>query len=585
MMNKQLLFFVSMILLVSFVLSVSYSDPTVCCEVNLNGNLCVNEDSSDKCNSSFMYSPTACSSTSYCKLGTCYDTKQGICMGRTPKATCEDQGFVWDERDESQIPQCQLGCCLVSNEVAFTTLTRCRKISEDYGIPINYRSDISSELECVSLALGQDEGACVFESDSQPMCKRTTREECDALDEINLPGEAVNTNPLDGVEKTFYNDVLCSSPSLGNICTPQASTGCYDGQVYWYDSCGNKENVVSTFTLNDGVLRDELSANQGEEGYYLIREPGDYWEGACDVFEGTICDVMDRPDTFVQHECRTTFCDASDETGRTVRLNGESWCVSDGNLETFYTAGAQSAGSRSYRKMCIDGRVITEPCDAYRGKICYEGVIDISNWTSDNDYFNKKEYSSAACVVNRWQDCIMVDNQEDCENIYQRDCTWVESPPTGISLATGENGGVCLASYSPGTKFWESSGEDQCSLGSATCVVEYEASLWNDIAHIFNKERRNEAFEEAALNGGAITNIECIDGTWEQNMNVVCASLGDCGGNVNYNSVMGSGGYQIKEYEFFRTGEEQKANFTLRNTDYRTVMQKINGGLLGLNDE
>lgn len=569
-MKKIFFFFLGLLFSFSFVFATSYSDPTVCCEVNLGGSVCVNEAESNMCNDSFMVSPTACSSTSYCKLGTCYDTKQGICMGRTPKATCEAQGFVWDERDESQIPQCQLGCCLVSNEVAFTTLTRCRKISEDYGVPINYRSDVQTEFACVSLALGQDEGACVFESDYQVMCKRTTRDECSAMDEINYISENENRSPLESVKKTFYLETLCSSPGLGTICTPQASTGCYDGQVYWYDSCGNRENVVSTDTLKkgDGVLRDEISANQGSDsGYYFMTEPNNDWFGACDVFEGTICDLMDRPDTFVQHECRTTFCDASDETGGTVRLNGESWCVSDGNLETFYTAGAQSAGSRSYRKMCIDGRVITEACDAYRGKICYEGTIDISEWTSNNDYFNKQEYSSAACVVNRWQDCIMVDNREDCENIYQRDCTWVESPPTGISLATGENGGVCLASYSPGTKFWESSGEDQCSLGSATCVVEYEGKLWRT---------NDEKFVEKARD---IVNSECLTDEWVQDMNAICASLGDCGGNVNYDGQPGFGGYEVKDYEFFREGDEQTENFTLRDLNENTIMQKINQGL------
>ena len=140
-----------------FVSAESYSEGTVCCEVSNNG-ICVNEESIDLCSSENLSSYTSCDSTSYCKLGTCYDSDEGICMTRTSKAVCEAQGFVWDERDESQIPQCQLGCCLISDQVAFTTLTRCRVISNDFGIPINSRSDIDSELECVALALRQDEG-------------------------------------------------------------------------------------------------------------------------------------------------------------------------------------------------------------------------------------------------------------------------------------------------------------------------------------------------------------------------------------------------------------------------------------------
>jgi len=32
-----------------------------------------------------------------------------------------------------------------------------------------------------------------------------------------------------------------SSVSLGGCCTPNSSKSCYDGDVYWYDSCGNRE--------------------------------------------------------------------------------------------------------------------------------------------------------------------------------------------------------------------------------------------------------------------------------------------------------------------------------------------------------
>ena len=561
-----------------FVSAESYSDGSVCCEVGIEGGVCVNGDSMDDCNPNNLSSYTSCEATSYCKLGTCYDSDEGICMARTSKAVCEEQGFVWDVRDESQIPQCQLGCCLISTEVAFTTLTRCRTISQDYGIPISFRSDVDSELACVSLALGQDEGACVYESDYQLMCERTTRDECDALGSVEYyDGEDVTLNPLEDVEKTFYKDVLCSSDKLGTICTAQASTGCYDGQVYWYDSCGNRENVVANASNKDG-LRDSISANVGDaSGYSFITEPEEDWYGACDVFEGTTCDDMDNPGKFVQQECRDTYC--IDDEGD-VRLNGESWCVADD--DTLDIPGGQSVGSRSYRLMCIDGRILTEACDAYRNYVCYEGEILFDEPLTD--LRDKDKFSSAACVVNRWEDCMTMDNEDDCSNFYERDCTWVTNHPVGVSLTIGEEGGICLPSYSPGTLFWEESGEDQCSLGSATCVVEYEASLWSDLWNIGNAERRNEIFEERALDNDAVSNISCVDGTWEQDMNLICASLGDCGGNVNYVSSTGSGGYQIRDYEFIRTGEEQSTNYSLRDTNYKTVMQKISGGLLGLNE-
>jgi len=95
----------------------------------------------------------------------------------------------------------------------------------------------------------------------------------------------------------------------------------------------------------------------------MITEPKDGWDGDCDVFESTICDSKNNPGKFVQHACRDAYCK---EDNGDVRLNGESWCVSDD--DSISVVGGQSVGSRSYRKMCIDGRIIIEACDPFRSK-------------------------------------------------------------------------------------------------------------------------------------------------------------------------------------------------------------------------
>ncbi len=97
------------------------SNPSFCCEETTNGASCINTDEAN-CDSSFQMSPTSCEATSYCKLGTCYDSDEGICMDNTPQNVCEDNGGKWDERGVNEVPQCQLGCCVLIDEAAFCSL-------------------------------------------------------------------------------------------------------------------------------------------------------------------------------------------------------------------------------------------------------------------------------------------------------------------------------------------------------------------------------------------------------------------------------------------------------------------------------
>ena len=45
--------------------------------------------------------------------------------------------------------------------------------------------------------------------------------------------------------RNFYPNYLCSNPALNTSCIKQFTTGCIDGisEVFWMDSCGNRENI------------------------------------------------------------------------------------------------------------------------------------------------------------------------------------------------------------------------------------------------------------------------------------------------------------------------------------------------------
>ncbi|NPE27034.1 hypothetical protein HNV12_03465 [Methanococcoides sp. SA1] len=532
---------------------VSASDPSFCCEKTTEGAWCVNDEES-KCDPSYTSAPTSCETTSYCRLGTCYDSVEGICMENTPQRTCNDNGGTWDEREIEEVSQCQLGCCVIADQAAFVSLVRCKRLSTLFGIENDYRTDITNEVSCIAEAQSADVGACVYEEDFERTCTFTTRGECGAGEEV----EALNqTNLTITGEKTFYEDFLCSAEELNTGCARQAGTTCDGGDVYWTDSCGNKENVYSsdqTRSWNNGRVTEAGEVCDPNDGSNNNCGNCDYLLGTrCAEFEGIIGGPAGS-----EHYCQKTEC--VDRDGD-ERINGESWCVED------LGSRGEAVGSRHYREVCVDGEVRVEPCADFRNEVCLEGSIETS----------AGEFGTAACRVNRWQDCVLQTEEDDCIDDAKRDCEWLPSVtgmniggatsadgsaggagsfsnptdegdaftnPTGAVIApiTGQSilgggddetektesnrpDGVCVPSVAPGLNFWEESSAAQiCGQASARCVVVIEEGLFGG---------------EDVIQGA-----ECLEEAWGEAANGVCTSLGDCGGAVNYDGVYNGDGYK-----------------------------------------
>ncbi|MDP2947246.1 MAG: hypothetical protein Q8N88_03960 [Nanoarchaeota archaeon] len=549
------------------------SQPSSCCEKTKNGAFCVNTDEKN-CDGAYKISQTSCETTSYCRLGTCYDSDEGICMENTPQNICTNKGGTWDERSVDEVPQCQQGCCIIADQAAFVSLVRCKKLSSFFGVENNFRKDITSEMACIATAQSQDMGACVYEKDFEKACEFTTRGDCGASETV----EAVNSS----AGKKFYKDYLCSAEELNTICARQTSTTCYNGEVYWTDSCGNRENVYSsdeTKSWNRGrvIEPDKVcSPNDGKN-----KECGN-----CDYLLGTRCaefkGIVGKP-AGSDFYCQKTEC--VDRDGD-KRLNGESWCVYDGEVGN----GKDKVGSRYFREVCVDGDVKVEACAEYRNEVCLEGSIETSAGT----------YGTSACRVNRWQDCVMQSDNESCMNIDRRDCLWLP-PVTGMSIgqssasdqqrtgfsnptagekvfanptATGNAiapitgkiswggkedeeteknvriEGVCVPNFPPGLKFWEEGTAKQtCGLANVKCIV---------------------VKEEGLLGGGSIKQgEECLEESWALDANRACAALGDCGGYINYQGKYTDDGYEWKI-------DGKKKDFTPNNVN------KISGGFMGM---
>lgn len=580
MINKIILGLMFVLLIGFAVAETAMSEASFCCERTNEGAWCVNDDES-QCDNSYNSAPTSCETTSYCRLGTCYESEEGICMERTPQRVCNDNGGTWDVREIELVPQCQLGCCIIADQAAFVPLVRCKKLSTLFGVEIDYRTDINNEVSCIAEAQAQDMGACVYEKEFERICEFTTRGDCGASSKV----DTVNgTNISLSNQRTFYEDFLCSAEELNTACAKQVSTTCYKGDVFWTDSCGNRENVYSDDKIkswNNGKVVDANKICSANDGSNVDC-------GNCDYLLGSRCAEYDKyfgGPKYGDNYCQKTEC--VDRNGD-KRINGESWCVYDDGVGN----GGDRVGSRYFREVCVDGKVRVEPCADFRNEICLEGGIETS----------AGNFGTAACRVNRWQNCVAQTDEGDCLNIDQRDCMWLPAVsgmvlgggqssdesnggfsnptsdekmfnnPTGSVIApitgrflgiggdddeeeeetttTNRNKGICIPNFPPGLEFWEESSAQQiCGQANAKCIVVYEKGL---------------------LGGKkVIKGEECLSEDWALDTNRVCVGLGDCGGYVNHQGV-----YTDDGYKWTAEGSDKKFSPNMINI--------ISGGFTGM---
>jgi len=464
------------------------AEVTSCCEKTTSGAWCQNAPASE-CDPAFQSTPTSCDSTSYCKLGCCYDSQEGLCMENTPELTCSQNNGTWADSASCSIPQCNLGCCVLNGQAAFTTLTRCKKLSSFYAITTDFRNTITSEVQCISLASLEDRGACVYDVDYSKTCKFTTRNDCNGIESKRATGNGTITSNV-----TFYKDKLCSSEELATNCGPSEQTTCSEGLVYFLDTCGNTANIYDASRIKDKLYWDK-KISVAESCDYGSSNANSASCGNCDYLQGSRCGDYQlggtRP-TYGDNICRDLNCKIDGETVN----HGETWCLTDKNQD--------SVGSRYFRHICADGEEIIEPCMDFRNQVCTEGVIE----TTVGDF------QQGACTINRWQDCTSQDAKDDCENTDQRDCKWTSSSSEASNTTLS-----CVPLNAPGFKFWTDESANVCAQASSTCTITYETGL------LTGKK--------------CVENCECDSSSWEDTQDKKCQSLGDCGLKINYAGVVG----------------------------------------------
>ncbi|MDP1695838.1 MAG: hypothetical protein Q8L29_02925, partial [archaeon] len=485
-------------------------EPAYTCIKSKEGKICQEYKASEcnnKCDGDCI--PAQRNEVDSCRLGTCFDKVEGTCQAETPRGICEEFGGQWFDDPYGNIPECETACCLLGNQTAFTTSKQCDRKSELLGVTGKFDDSVQNELSCLALANQMEEGACVSPPEiegGKNKCIFTKKDEC-----------------IGGLGGTFYSGYLCSNPELNTDCIRQSTTNCVEGkdEVYWFDSCGNRENVYEndmTKSWNNGIILNSAnSCNIFSQDNNLANQKTC---GNCIYLLGSKCgektsdEYLDSAQNVV---CRDLSC--IDEEGNRREL-GESWCAYQSSIGTdvdkkdYPLRATDVVGSRHFRKICIDGQVQTEPCADYRGEICVEANVNITE---------KISFSSSACKINRWQDCLLYNKDVKTKgkgieaSMKARDANCTANTDCFLKKVNVDEEfqfDVCVPSYPVGfeMKNYAKVAEDICSYGSQKCTVIYIKDIdgWN-----------------------CIGNCDCESAKFTTEMNDLCMSLGDCGAEVN----------------------------------------------------
>jgi hypothetical protein len=542
-------------------------DKTICCEKTNSGLFCQDVREED-CAANAKKVPTACSSTSFCEPGYCFDTGEGTCLDGTPSMVCNAENGTWSKEFPAQ---CALGCCVIGDQASFVTLVRCKRLSSFWGVNTNFNAEITNEVECIISAKAEEKGACVYTEDFEKTCKFTKRSDCtesllgqgiadeqglttteaDTADTIGTDtsdteteGEGeeseVSTSPGD---LQFYPGKLCTAEELGTICGMSKQTMCAEGseEVFYKDTCGNPANIYDSSKVTNreywNSIYDKKESCNNENPNTNSKTCGN-----CNYLLGSYCREANSETSravYGDYICANLNC--VDENGKS-RMHGESWCVFSKGVSG---NGLSPVGSKYYRQVCYNGQVSVEPCADFRQQICIENVAQT----------DEGPYSFAACRVNRWQECTQQKTTEDCMNEDKRDCVWFDgieyvlmgaamngsttdgNSLAGLQAAIKEAGGLeniprgaCVPKYPPGTNFWE--GTDAtgvCAQANAICPVTYKKGLLED---------EWECAEHC----------ECLSKELEQKRVQLCMAMGDCGPHTNFLGKMGyKQGYKVVE--------------------------------------
>ena len=475
-----------------------------CCEINKNGNTCQNTNLAN-CDLKGKTAPTKCENTDFCERGCCISPDNGLCNKKTSKIDCEKSGGKYEKGENCNINECRNGCCIIGGESIWTTENNCKfeGNTQNKDLPTEWQQDVESELQCLFKSEANKNGACVFDSvKGDKKCVLTSLDDC-----VKRTGSETN----------FVKDVFCSDKNLNTICKAKDHKGCVNGEedVYWFDSCGNKEDPAQD----------------------------------CDFYRGSYCGKE-----LNEYVCKDIRCDTNGDKIKD-RANGESWCSYDAAIGN----GKDTAGSRHVKHICNMGTERIAPCADYRNEICVQEDANIEG----------KSFSQAACRVNQWRTCLDFNKIKDQGSMTNKceqnpDC-WVKH----IAMGGSFDFKVCLPEYPPGFDLLSNNLYDED--GNLNEENYYKASAADGICDIASL-KCTETWICSIFGCICSDNCDCHTEKFTREMNDFCTALGDCGAYINYIGEGTDSGYSLKAVG--GGGPPRLSNADMGHSKYASIPSK-----------
>jgi|GEM_PF-3783884 len=334
--KKVFLFFVVLGILL-FMISVSYAADGCCVKVKDSFEYCVEESelSGKTCEPDKLF-PKKCSDVDVCaNKGCCF--VDSVCTEGVPQVRCTGS---FNSGTCEHHPSCTPVCCQSTDTGfhRFVSQSDCSSLG-------TIQEEITNGQDCAALNLGTeaDVGCCIREDKT---CTYGISSVCESGNH----------------QKGYY----CSD--LKEQCTPQCikhhhkefgnnESGLDRNKIYWYDSCGNHEEVVDDCNLD------------------AAKAVGVNTDGSLSCVDTTCKHVWDNPSTDENHDGILTndntfsFLGAS---SRSYRYNGESWCE---YMQAKVGPGLDIPGTRHYVHFCDRGNETVILQGEGRNQICVEKIV------------------------------------------------------------------------------------------------------------------------------------------------------------------------------------------------------------------
>ncbi len=327
-------------------------------------------------------------------LGCCVSSDEQTCSKNSEKTSCEQYGGTFFINDLSCTSQtvCDSGCCMLGLDSARMTRGQCQTETVDRGFLT--LSFIKTTNDCNNLIKSQEWGACnTVNGLGKQTCRFVTRTQCIG---------------------SFLPNVLCSTIT-SSPCNKTESKICFANDVYFADTCGNRDELVQICDYNSGKVCEQASAGANTNA---------------ECIDASCLDNFDYS-SFVVDELYLTVPRFSSS----VRNPGESWCVTNGNvplandevardLNKFGNAITTAAGLKFFSRYCIGGKIITEACSDEKEEYCSGQSNSLSGSSAG---------TGGKCTDNEWRDCLSAETEQDCDS---NSCIWFSPQMSGLNKTT-----------------------------------------------------------------------------------------------------------------------------------------------------